>query len=128
MFVSKVPKIFAQRSPIHGLGVFAGENFFEGEIVEKAPILKLDIPHENPLLADYRFWWTESPTIKYYVVALGCGSLYNHSNEPNCKFVCNYQNNTMDFIALKNIKAGEEIFVDYGGEEYWSSRGHIQVK
>jgi len=128
MFDKTPPKVFVQASTIHGLGVFAAQDIPDGQIVEKCPLLRLDIDEKDVLLADYRFWWMEAEKRLYYVMALGYGSLYNHSNNFNAYFHCNKETFTIDFITTKDIKKGEEIFVDYGGEEYWSSRNYIQVK
>jgi SET domain-containing protein len=128
MFDKNPPKVFVHPSPIHGLGVFAAQDILQGEIIEKCPLLRLDIDEKNELFADFRFWWTENEKRLFYVMAMGYGSFYNHSNEPNSFFFSNKETFTVDFVSTKNIKKGEEIFVDYGGEEYWSSRKYVQVK
>ena len=127
MFENKPPKVFVKKSPIHGLGVFAAQDITEGELIEVAPILKLPIEEQNPMLGDYRYWWQGENNMMSYVIALGYGSLYNHSNQPNCTFTNNLQNNSIDFYSTRKIKKGEEIFVYYGGDEYWSSREYVQV-
>lgn len=40
----------------------------------------------------------------------------NHSKKPNCKFVVSTRHKTARVEALKNIKAGEELFLHYGPE------------
>ena len=128
MSENKPLKVFVQKSPIHGLGVFAAEDIKQGELIEIAPILKLPIEEQNPMLGDYRYWWKDENNFNSYVIALGYGSLYNHSDQPNCNFTNNVKNNSIDFISTRNIKKGEEIFVYYGGNEYWSSREYVHVK
>ena len=46
----------------------------------------------------------------------GVGSLSNHraGNHQNARFVVNYQNNTARLRAIKNIRNGDEVFVNYG--------------
>jgi len=124
MFDKIPPKVFVQASTIHGLGVFAAQDIPDGQIIEKCPLLRLDIDEKDVLLANYRFWWMEAEKRLYYVMALGYGSLYNYSNNFNAYFHCNKET----FTTTKDIKKGEEIFVDYGGEEYGSSINYIQVK
>ena len=47
-----------------------------------------------------------------------CGSLINHSDKPNCKLIrCD---DAFLVIALRDIKKGEELFIDYGSS-YWKS-------
>ncbi len=42
----------------------------------------------------------------------------NHSLKPNCKFVVSTRHKTARVEALRNIKAGEELFLNYG-EDFW---------
>lgn len=128
MFDKNPLNVFVQPSPVHGLGVFAAKDFSSGEIIEKCPLLKLDVHEKNPLLVDYRFWWEVDGKRMFYVLALGYGSLYNHSNQPIAYFINNHKDFTIDFIATREIKKGEEILIDYGGEEYWSSRQYVNIK
>ena len=49
------------------------------------------------------------------VFALGYGSIYNHSYSPNARYVKHFDRRTIDFIALWDIAAGEEIPTNYNG-------------
>jgi VIT1/CCC1 family predicted Fe2+/Mn2+ transporter len=40
----------------------------------------------------------------------------NHSKKPNCKFVVSTRYKTARVEALRNIKIGEELYLDYGPE------------
>ena len=42
----------------------------------------------------------------------------NHSKKPNCKFVVSTRHKTARVEALRNIKIGEELYLDYG-PEFW---------
>lgn len=42
----------------------------------------------------------------------------NHSSKPNCVFVTSNRWKTAKVKAIKNIKTGEELFLDYG-PDYW---------
>lgn len=46
-------------------------------------------------------------------IALGFGSIYSHSYEPNATYKKRFKNKTIDFIAIKDIKKGGEITVNY---------------
>jgi len=48
---------------------------------------------------------------------LGLGSLINHATAENVELVSNFDNRTMDFFALRDLAAGEELVYDYGHEE-----------
>jgi len=75
------------------------------------------------------FEWPRSESWTNFVVALGYGSLYNHSNTPNANWTNDVENKTFIFFSTKPIKKGEEIFIYYGDENYWSDgRTHVEVK
>lgn len=46
-------------------------------------------------------------------VCWGYGCLYNHCSNPNVSFTRDYANKKMIFTANRNIKQGEELFIDY---------------
>jgi hypothetical protein len=124
------PKIYADKSPIHGWGVFAKEDIIEGEVFEECPILTLPIEKGEitPLLIDYRFNYPQGNEWQEQVLALGYGSLYNHSENANAYWVSDLENRTFKFISNREIKKGEEIFVWYGDVSYWNDgRTHTNV-
>jgi SET domain-containing protein len=116
------PKIYVDKSPIHGWGVFAKEDIMEGEVFEECPILTLPIDKGEitSLLIDYRFNWPQGNDFEEQVVALGYGSLYNHSDNANSFWISDLENRTFKFISNREIKKGEEIFVWYGDISYWN--------
>lgn len=123
-------KIFVNESPIHGLGVFAKQKIKTGELIEKCPILTLPINKDesSDLLIHYRFNWPQGNEWEEQVVALGYGSLYNHSEEPNAFWVSSSDSRCFEFYSLKDIEEGDEILVWYGGENYWNDgRNDIEV-
>jgi len=123
-------KIFIDRSPIHGWGVFAKENIKEGEVFEECPVLPLPIQkgESSSLLIDYRFNWPQGTEWEEQVISWGYGSLYNHSDPANAYWVSDLDRRTFKFIANRDIIAGEEIFIWYGDESYWNDgRNHTSV-
>ncbi|MEC2159374.1 SET domain-containing protein [Virgibacillus halodenitrificans] len=100
----------------YGRGVFALVDLREGELIEAAPAVVLSKSDRKLIketkLVEYFFNWKR----KKPAIALGYGSLYNHSYTPNAKFVNNPEQITIDFYALKDIKKGEEISVNYNGD------------
>jgi SET domain-containing protein len=124
-------KIILKQSPIHGLGVFALDKIFAGEVFEECPVLTLPIPkgQGSPLLIDYRFNWPQGTNEwEEQVIALGYGSFYNHSENANAHWTSNYNERTFKFISNRKINKGEEIFVWYGDVSYWSDgRQNISV-
>jgi hypothetical protein len=113
------------------LGVFASEDINEEEILEVCTVIDMGMRFGDTshILIDYRFNWPQggSPWDKQ-VVSTGFALLYNHSNTPNAAWRSNLENNTFEFYSIKNIKAGEEVFVWYGDVSYWNDgRTHTNV-
>jgi hypothetical protein len=124
-------KVYIDKSPIHGWGVFAKEDIMEGEVFEECPVLTLPLTYGevSSLLIDYRFNWPSGvDPWQEQVVALGFGSLYNHSETPNAYWYSDNENKTFKFTSNRVIKQGEEIFVWYGDVNYWNDgRTHTEV-
>jgi len=124
------PKIFIDKSPVHGWGVFAKELIKKNEIFEECPVLTLPIEkgEVTSLLIDYRFNWPQGVEWEEQVFPLGYGGLYNHSENANAYWVSNTNDKTFRFIANRDIQSNEEIFVWYGDINYWNDgRNHTNV-
>ena len=125
------PKVKVKKSPIHGWGVFATEDIKASEVIEICPVLFLPTRRgeTNYTLIDYSFQWPKTIHWTNFVVALGFGSLYNHSNNPNADWTNDVEEKIFIFFSTKPIKKGEEIFIYYGDENYWSDgRAHVEIK
>ncbi len=83
--------------------------------IEIAPVIVVDANGreklEQTLLYDYIFEWGEDS--KMAAVALGYISIYNHSNQPNCAYDMDFENQTISITTLMDIKVGEELFINY---------------
>jgi hypothetical protein len=99
-----------------GRGVFAKRPFYKGEKIEACPVIILDRSDRTiiniTILRNYTFQWNEDDI----AIALGYGSIYNHSYSPNSKYSNDLKNKTIIFEAIKDIKADEEITINYNGE------------
>ncbi|WP_103107137.1 SET domain-containing protein [Brevibacillus reuszeri] len=97
-----------------GRGVIAAKNIKQGTIIERSPVIVIpqnEIPYIfNTVLINYSFSWGSNET----AIALGCGSLYNHSYHPNATYYTRIDDMCIVFQALENIQAGQEITIDYG--------------
>ena len=104
-------------SELHGMGVFAAQDFDEGDMIEICPVLvfpRAELEHfRKTILDDYYFDWGKDGA--FYAVCLGFGSLYNHSYEPNAEYEMDFAGNTIDVFCIKPIKSGEEICFNYNG-------------
>jgi SET domain-containing protein len=99
-----------------GRGVFARRAIREGEVIERVPVLVLkreEIRDSDGWtgLAEYCFLWGE----KTVALALGYGSLYNHSFEPNARYD-DLGGQVKLYTAIRAIEAGDEITINYNGE------------
>jgi SET domain-containing protein len=105
-------------SPGKGRGVFASRAIRVGEIIEEAPVIVLpgaEIEHlERTVLQDYYFLW--GPDEKDAAILLGLCSLCNHSFQPNAVFELRAESQTIRFVALRDIAAGEELTTNYNGD------------
>lgn len=97
-------------------GVFAKQDIKKGTLIHEAPVIPFpNAEHEHiekTLLADYVFEYG----INHTAILLGYGMLFNHSYEPNAEYEINFDNHTFNFYAYKDIKAGEEILINYNGD------------
>jgi hypothetical protein len=101
--------------PGKGRGVVAQRRFRAGETVERPPVLVIPAK-EAPLIRDtrlahYYFEWGDD--YKQAAIALGFGSLYNHSYTPNARYEFCEAEECLEFIALRDIEAGDEITINY---------------
>ena len=96
-----------------GRGVFARRAIRKGEVFETCPVLVLpgdSIEDFSMGIGPYVFRWGEGKL----ALALGFGSLYNHSYRPNARYL-DVGPRTKAFEAIREIAAGEEVTVNYNG-------------
>ena len=103
------------RSAIHGTGVFANRRFEPDEVIERCPVLTLAGTDADAVvdtvLGNYVYEWEEG-----YALALGYGSLYNHSHQPAARYEMDYDHDEIHVVARRRIKRGEEITISYNGD------------
>ena len=102
-----------------GRGVFAASRLACGEIIETTPIILIpaaEWPHIEPtVLALYIYNFGPTAEEEHAAIALGFGSLYNHSYMPNAKYIKSWEEQVIRFVALRDIEPGEEITINYNG-------------
>ena len=110
-------RVYIARSGIAnaGRGVFAAREIKSNELIEKCPIIEVsehEVPHlSESSLVNYFYYFGDNK--EHLLIALGFGSIYNHTYEPNAKYQINPEEGTIDFIAVKHIKKDIEITVNY---------------
>jgi uncharacterized protein len=102
----------------HGRGVFATRRYLKGQLVESCPTVELPDSDVTGRLGDYVYSSVNDDDV---LLVLGYGMLYNHSENPNVEYVQD-DPSTMRFLALRTVRPGDELTIDYG-EEWWETRG-----
>ena len=111
-----------KESPVHGKGIFAAGDIpeekiilvIEGEVIDGNECERREEEENNV----YIFWngdecyidTNNSSKIKYI----------NHDCDPNC-YVEEKDEKSLYLISLREIKAGEELTIDYGYEEIYET-------
>jgi len=98
-----------------GSGVFTTRDYREGDLIETCHVI--ECPEQDTALIDrtflYNYYFNWGPKHDKVAIALGYGSLYNHSYEPNAIYIKDFKKNLLIFKCSKSIQKGEEITVHY---------------
>ena len=113
-----LPCLYIAPTENMGRGVFTSQKLKTGTIIEIAPVIVMD-QHDRKLLDqtllhDYIFEWGEQQ--HQCCMALGYVPVYNHSYKSNCEYEMDYVNELITIKTVRNIKKGEELFINYNGE------------
>lgn len=108
-----------------GYGVYTNKSFKIDDIIEVAPALRVQTHYlfqRDNALNDYIF--KDPLDDDFKLIALGYGSMYNHSDLPNLRYF--YQDNKMIYQAIKDILAEDELYISYGSN-WWISRDKPKI-
>ena len=107
--------LYLKDIPGKGRGVFCSENIKKGTLIEECPVIVCppeDRTHiDKTFLYNYYFLWEDDHLST--AIALGFGSMYNHSYSPNAYYETFYEDQVIQFLALEDIPANTEITVNY---------------
>ncbi len=110
--------LFIAPSTGMGRGVFTRENIEKDTVVEIAPVIVMSRDERKLLdqtrLHDYIFEWGGKKD--QCCVAHGYIAVYNHSYRSNCEYEMDFENEQIRIKAIRFIKAGEELFINYNGD------------
>lgn len=94
----------------------AARDIKKGELLESCPVIILPQDqlehHDKTILTNYNYDWDDTND----AFVLGYCVLTNHSYDANATYKRNYEEKVMEFVAVKNIKKDEEIFINYNGK------------
>jgi uncharacterized protein len=112
-----LPFLFIAPTSAMGRGVFTSENIEEGTIIEISPVIVMSNEErkllDQTLLHDYIFEWGGKK--EQCCMALGYVPVYNHSYKSNCEYEMDFESRNISIKAVRFIKAGEELFINYNG-------------
>jgi len=98
-----------------GRGVFAVVPIQKGTVIDISPVLVFSQEeyekHARHTVVDhYTYQWTNG----HMALALGLGSLFNHSQTPNVGFIRDSLALCIRYITLSDIAPGDELSISYG--------------
>lgn len=102
-----------------GRGVIAARDIKKGEILDIANVIIITAKEfeqiEKTVLYNYVFDWGDpaNPADNTLAIAMSPCEFMNHSYSPNARYKQDYEHKTIVFTAIKDIKQGEEITVNY---------------
>lgn len=112
----QIPSLYSNASPLGGRGMFCAEDITANSVIEICPVVVVPANQMKQLkqteLYNYYFDWID----KAGAIALGYGSLYNHSYTPNAEYEADFEFQTLTIYALEDIPAGSEILFNYNGD------------
>jgi len=115
LLTTQSPHLYLTDTIYKGRAVHTASVIHAKSIIEICPIIILSkddtLKIHKTLLHDYYFLWEKEKGSS--AIALGYGSLYNHSVTPNAEFQLVYGDNEIHIIALEDIQAGDEITINY---------------
>ena len=97
-----------------GRGLIAVRDIRCGEVIETCSVHLTPVKEKDEYEADdaadrFVFYWDEN----YDALAFGSMSFVNHSRKPNCEIVRDENHLMQSLIAMRDIKRGEELTIDY---------------
>ena len=119
----KVPNnLYVKKTKFKGYGVFSEIDIKAGEVIETCYCIKVG-PDPSEEIMDYAFNYPQGKLLPEaeLVLPLGFGCVYNHDDNNNAHWQDSKEPYHFDFIAVKDIKAGEEICTFYGNN-YWGQK------
>lgn len=119
-------KVYAGKSGISGAGrgVYARCDIKKGEIVERCPLI--EVPKGDmaslgeSVLVTYFFYFGRDK--ERVTIALGYGSLYNHSYKPNVSYEVKPREKVIEFVAIDDIEKDGEMTFNYSGSKKLKSK------
>ena len=110
------PNLYMKESIGKGRGIYAKEKIRSNTLISISPVLLFPdscgalISPEKAILNSYTYTWDKSTQ----ALALGLGSLYNHSKMNNVGFYLDKQKYLIRHYSICDIEKDTELCIDYG--------------
>ena len=125
-----LPVLYIAPTENRGRGVYTAEDIEEGVVVEVSPVVVMSLEErkllDQTLLHDYIFEWGEAKD--QCCMAMGYVPVYNHSYESNCEYGMDYDQHQISITTVRQVRAGEELLVNYNGDWNDSTPLWFEVK
>jgi len=109
-----------------GRGVFASRQIEAHAVIEISPVL-LFSPAEyqehgrHTILDHYTFKWRDGKM----ALALGLGSLFNHSANPNVSYTIDPLTDSIRYTTTRIVNSGEELCIFYGHNLWFQTPDNV---
>ncbi|KAL1659976.1 hypothetical protein GGF50DRAFT_64145 [Schizophyllum commune] len=109
-------------SPGKGRGVYAAREIPSQTLLEISPVLLFEREEyaehgRHTLLDHYTFVWKDGRM----ALALGLGSLFNHSSAPNVSYTLDPTTESIRYTTTRRILTGEELCIFYGHKLWFNA-------
>lgn len=119
------PELYIDKADDRGRGVYTKQSIPVNTVIEISPVIVMSAEErkllDQTILHDYIFEW--GPDSQQCCMALGYVPVYNHSYESNCEYEMDFRNQVIKIKTVRNIEAGEELFINYNGD--WNNSKRI---
>ena len=102
-------KVYVDAS-MGGAGVFAARDLHKGEVVEFGIVRRLPASFDGNE-CQYVLSWSEDRTV--WALGSGCSTYYNHAETSNTEIHRNFDTDTFEIRALRDIAQDEELTQTY---------------
>lgn len=125
------PQLYIKEIKGKGRAVFSNVTIEKDDLIEECPLITIPAEDFDLVTATHvvNYCFHLDREAKRLAVALGFGSLYNHSFECNAHHIIDKETETITIFALRDIAPHEEITINYNGDpenqsdNWFASRG-----
>tara|TARA_R110002020_G_scaffold194547_1_gene395434 strand:- start:177 stop:560 length:384 start_codon:yes stop_codon:yes gene_type:complete len=113
MILEKNPNIEVRKSILHGWGVFAINDIPKDALLEECHGLFLSRDEFKKVRTIPGIGCNSFAIKNEIIIPYGYGAIYNSRKDNNVTIKFNKEKRTLDFYTKKDVKANEELFLNY---------------